>query len=314
MNHTYQKLTGKKRNWGGFSQVWLGADHLLILKTTFYREQYKRFAFSDIQAIVVSEGPRRVWWMLMGAVLLVSLGFFLWINFGKWFFAGVGLVAIVIASIDFLSGPRCRCVLHTGVSRERLPSVSRLRAARKLLAVITPLIESVQGHLPNETVSQALATVELPQEPPLVAPINPPEVRRSHGYIGEVFFGLLFVDSLLLWTIMRSMVAGALGLLFLIYSAELLLGIVAMIRAHSRRLISSLLLIPAFVLVIVDLIRWSGPEAWHSILGGLALNPPKFDTPIHANSHIVLLTVGWRAAAGLVGFAMCMLERFKARS
>ncbi len=55
----YRRLTGKNRTWTAFSQAWLGDDHLLIVNSMRLVERYQRFAFSDIQAIVVSEGGKR---------------------------------------------------------------------------------------------------------------------------------------------------------------------------------------------------------------------------------------------------------------
>ena len=56
----YQRLTWARRRPSGFiafsatrSSLWLGSDHLLCIDTTGYTENYKRFYFRDIQAIVI---------------------------------------------------------------------------------------------------------------------------------------------------------------------------------------------------------------------------------------------------------------------
>src|SRR6266849_5352271 len=95
----YQRLTGRKRTLLGYSQLWLGPDHLLLVKSTRFAEEYQRFALADIQAITLTE-------------------------------------------MHGLLGTRCRCYLHTAVSRELLRPVSRVRIARRFLARLRPAIEA----------------------------------------------------------------------------------------------------------------------------------------------------------------------------
>ena len=56
----YQRLTGRKRTLFGFSQLWLAPDHILLVRSTRFTENYQRFSLADIQAIVVTELPDRV--------------------------------------------------------------------------------------------------------------------------------------------------------------------------------------------------------------------------------------------------------------
>ena len=53
----YQRLTGRKRTLFGYSQLWLAPDHILLVKSTHFAENYQRFALADIQAITVTETP-----------------------------------------------------------------------------------------------------------------------------------------------------------------------------------------------------------------------------------------------------------------
>src|SRR5690242_14435748 len=54
----YRKLPGHRRGLLHSSSMWIGSDHLLYVKSTRFREDYKRFHLRDIQAIVVAESPR----------------------------------------------------------------------------------------------------------------------------------------------------------------------------------------------------------------------------------------------------------------
>ena len=51
----YRKATRRHRTLLGYSQLWFGDGHLLLVKSTRFSEEYQRFAFSSIQAFVVTE-------------------------------------------------------------------------------------------------------------------------------------------------------------------------------------------------------------------------------------------------------------------
>src|SRR5438477_12551721 len=59
----------------GNSSLWLGKDHLLCIDSNGYTENYKRFYFRDIQALLIRKTERRKWWGLVFAVLAVAFFF-----------------------------------------------------------------------------------------------------------------------------------------------------------------------------------------------------------------------------------------------
>jgi hypothetical protein len=82
-----------------------------------------------------------------------------------WGITGVFLLGLII---HLLLGPTCVCHVQTAVQTEKLPSLKRLRKARKILNQLKPLIAAVQGELP----AQELA-VRSPGEPAITE--SPPE-------------------------------------------------------------------------------------------------------------------------------------------
>src|ERR1039458_6784497 len=54
----YRKLPGSRRGMFFGSSVWMGPDHLLLVKSQRFQEEYKRFYFRDVQAIAVADAPR----------------------------------------------------------------------------------------------------------------------------------------------------------------------------------------------------------------------------------------------------------------
>ncbi len=163
----YQRLTrGRSRSAFGAvsvsrSSLWLGKDHLLCVDSSGYTETYKRFYFRDIQAFTTVTTKRRTIWngVLVVPIVICLAGlanalFSLPRESGAaiviWtIFASIFLVLLLINN---LLGPTCTCYVRTAVQIEELPSLNRLRRARKVLGRIRPLIIAVQGGLPPEEI------------------------------------------------------------------------------------------------------------------------------------------------------------------
>ena len=306
----YRRLTRKNRTWTGFSQAWLGDDHLLIVNSMRLVERYQRFAFSDIQAIVVSEGGRRAVWQSLVVLLCLFAGLAAQSSFGRGFFAVIGLAALVLAIVDVARGPHCCCVLQTAVSRERLRPVSRMRTARALLAAITPAIEAVQGSVLAEELAAQAAM--MPRTTPAASTPQPPAIERPLGYTPEVLFGLLMLDSLLVFVALRSTVGVAFGLLPTVYFAEFLIGILALVQSRGRSTTSVAILIAAFLCIVIDPFALSATAAWPGLVAVFrqaSSGTPPWNLQISASTTTLLLAVGWRAAMAITGLAVCHFER-----
>lgn len=129
-------------------QLWQGQEHLLLVEWDGYREYYKRFDYRDIQALVVRKTPDG---MIANIALLALFCFFAGLAIvvsdvgGRIALLVVAGVFGLLALVNALYGPTCRCALRTAVQTEELPSLDRLRRARKVFNRLRPLIESAQG-------------------------------------------------------------------------------------------------------------------------------------------------------------------------
>ena len=74
----YRRLTGRRRGFTGFTQLWLAPDHILLVQNNRFSEHYRRFALADIQAIVVTALPDRMPWQILAlaASILWTLALF----------------------------------------------------------------------------------------------------------------------------------------------------------------------------------------------------------------------------------------------
>lgn len=162
---SYQKLPGRSSTWTGPSRVWLGEDHVLLVSSRTFTETYRRFFFSDIQAIIVQ---RTKMGMIWNAVWGGLLGFFAIIALAVPDPTATAVLLTISAPfgvalvVNLIRGPTCKCFVRTAVQMERLPALSRLRAARKFIARIEPLIASAQGGMPSPDTVPASTAAPFP--------------------------------------------------------------------------------------------------------------------------------------------------------
>jgi hypothetical protein len=149
----YKRLSGRGNSlrvtntpFARFS-LWLGEDHVLQSCSYGYSEEYRRFYFRDIQAIVLRK--TLVWTVVnVVCIIVVCLSALSWFagDVGlKTFGAICGIPFLLFLVFNLLLGPTCECRLLTAVQTEPLPSLSRMRSARKAIGTILPLIERTQG-------------------------------------------------------------------------------------------------------------------------------------------------------------------------
>lgn len=196
----YKRLsTG--RYWLKVSSLWRGQGHLLLASSSGFVENYKRFYFRDIQAVLLRPHNRREVWSFP---LTLGLLFFLWVQFAlhpkHTEFLGYGAAAygaVFFAAClagNLLLGPGCVCQLKTAIQTVELP-IKRKRAAQKIMRQLMPLIEEAQRGLPEggaPSLRPAFSSAAVPAAPPESSakrPFNP----KAHGFL----FGALLLDAFL---------------------------------------------------------------------------------------------------------------------
>jgi hypothetical protein len=190
---TYRRLPGRGTTLTHYVRLFEGRDHLLQVSSTGYSELYKRFYFRDIQAITIRKSHGGIVWTVFWIVLTLV---FLLPGFDlsgpgavvMWSIAAVFLACLMV---HLILGPTCVCHVRTAVQIERLPTLRRVRAARKTINRIKPLIAEVQGPFSTEEltrkmhpagVARSFQTAAPAQEsvsaPPVISPAeNVPEVN-----------------------------------------------------------------------------------------------------------------------------------------
>lgn len=200
----YRRLSGKKKNFlVGKYTLWLAADHVLHVYARFGFEDYKRFYFTDIQAIAVQKTAAGWILNLVFGILAAAFGLLLlWADgFGK-IFPGIMTVALLIGVIlNWLRGPTCKTTLQTAVQAETLHSLHRLRTALKVMNRLRDLIHRVQGPLGPEVYGRLPAVARKATPAPAARRKTQnaaTDLRHEPGRVHLTLYALLLFDGLLL--------------------------------------------------------------------------------------------------------------------
>lgn len=189
------------------SSLWNGGDHLLIAEQRGFRENYRRFDYADIQALMVCQSERRLTLgivfglcLLVGLVILgASTG-----NFGK--ISGGVLSALfgVLSLVNILKGPGCVCELKTSVSRAPLRAITRWKQFERVLPELRAHIAKTQGETKPEDIVNALAARQRAADAaPPVSSAHPSLILtrgEASATIYFVLFSVLIADAVLALT------------------------------------------------------------------------------------------------------------------
>jgi len=177
----YRRLPGRGTSLAHYVRLFQGPDHLLQVSSTGFSELYKRFYFRDIQAITIRKTDWANLWTLVFGIF--TLGFFL-LGFDAtgggrialWSFAGFFLLWL---AIHLFLGPACICHVRTAVQVERLPTLRRIKAARKTINRLRPFIVQTQGQLSADDLAQRMQAARaggLPSTAPDAARFEAPPI------------------------------------------------------------------------------------------------------------------------------------------
>jgi hypothetical protein len=232
----YRQLPGHRRGILRGASVWIAGDHLLSLCSYRVSEEYKRFQFRDVQAIIVAQCPR---FQISTRSVLIAL---IWLSafglgsrwFPPWYAAAMWMAAgaLVCAWLYISFAQSCRCRILTAVSSDELPSVYRTWTARRFLAQVEPRIAEVQGHLVGNWFEAVDAYTIGPAA--LAAPA-PPSLRptaRSRTFWSTLFVALLFVNSVTMLLTLHSSVELILWLAAAMVLAEVVATVGIFVQHH----------------------------------------------------------------------------------
>ena len=151
---SYQKLPGRmplvRAGDYGRKKLYLGETELLQVETIFFVENYKRFAYGDIQFLLLRQTARGLILSIVLGVLAMGFGLAIWstdAQAGKIIWGIFAGIFVLLLLFNLVRGATCKCHLQTAVGPYSLPSLSRMRPARRALALIGERVAAAQGAL-----------------------------------------------------------------------------------------------------------------------------------------------------------------------
>ncbi len=150
MKKPYTPLPGLGTGRGSFQvglrhRLYQATDHLLLVQSTGYTEEYRRIFYRDIRYVVIRRNQRYLWTSaLMAAILLII--FSLRLLSAPWLgLALFGVPFALILIVNLIRGPSCSCYLATQVQTIAVPTPQRLRKVPLLLDFLKTKVPSPPG-------------------------------------------------------------------------------------------------------------------------------------------------------------------------
>lgn len=298
----YRRLTGKRRGVLTYSQLFLGPDHLLLVRSNRFEERYQRFYFKDIQALVITGVPSRTWMQVsfgVASAAMILLALTVIPNPAWRVLVGLfGVFPAIIALTDLARGERCGMIVKTPASNERLPAVSRMSTARTVMTVMKPLVEEAQhGEWTAEMIPAS--------GPPVMAPPGRPVIPATRLLPG--LFALVTLDASVF---LIARLTHRDELLFVVISmifAEIVLALTALRRrGDDPRWLLYALCGVVVVCGCIDMLSGVGLFGFFSYVASEdqrngSTNAPRFMQLSYAQT-VMWWGLGWRAVVAAVAW------------
>jgi hypothetical protein len=197
----YRRLPGRS----GFfvrNSLWMSADHLLSVRRNPFSESYRRFYFTDIQAIVITELPNLLAPYGYGVFAFLIAASATLVYTGRPAWAILCALASLVAFLVSWRSADCTCYLQTSVSIELLPSLRRQVDAGKAVPLVKAEIERTQGTVGTEVLEAPASNVRAGR-----SPVPKPPLRHSSGVIHWIVFVLMLVRGAITFVLLKGVVS-----------------------------------------------------------------------------------------------------------
>ena len=237
----YKRLPGRKKGFLiGKYTLYQGIDHLLLVFSRMGVEDYKRFYFNDIQAIITRKtAAGKIMNIVLGICLLFFGALGLMLGEGGWFlFVFVDGFLLILLMTNLIKGPTGQTHLLTAVQTEILPSMHRLRTALKIMGRLKPLIDQSQGTLNREDLKSIPNRTSPKPSRGNASNVKPAASEQVNGDKGKAHFvlfvlvlinGLMAAGGLFFGHVLLTLLGSTTGLLTGIF------GVIAVVRQQGRK-------------------------------------------------------------------------------
>jgi hypothetical protein len=171
---------------------------LLAVHSNYFSEDYKRFFYRDIQAIITRK-------TITGMIQNICLGIIslLFLLPAFWFEGGYALFYIIMAGmflvfllINWFRGPTCISHIMTPVQTVRLFAFKRIKSTKRAMDHLKSLVESTQGAISQE--AKALLEMDQEDKPKPGIGGRPRPLKHEHGGFHNLLFCFLLANGILM--------------------------------------------------------------------------------------------------------------------
>jgi hypothetical protein len=142
----YSRLPGRPFTPFEVRSLWQGPDHLLWVETVFFKENYKRFFYTDIQAVTLQRTHTHIFWSCVWGLLASVCGLIAFMVADPPLISGsFTAIFLLLLTANVVMGPACIVYLQTAAQIQRISSLKRVRTAQRTMTRIKALVEAVQG-------------------------------------------------------------------------------------------------------------------------------------------------------------------------
>ena len=245
-NKEYQRLPGSKKGFLiGKYTLWQGTDHLLQIFGRMGVEGYKRFYFSDIQAIITRKTNLAIGQNVILGCITLLLGWPAVVFEGGWpiFFAASAGVPLIFLFINLIRGPTCETRLMTAVQTEKIHSLHRLKNTLRVMDRLLHCIQNVQGILTVEDLAkdpERPAADKASGDRAKLIDVPQATIKHEKGRMHLILFVLLLFDGVLAVSgfyfthVVSVLFSAAAGICMGIF------GIIALVKQHNSDMSASL--------------------------------------------------------------------------
>jgi len=141
MAKIYHPIPGLGSGRGSFqlstrSRMYHGPDHLLIVQSTGYTEEYKRIFYRDIRYIEIRRNRNQlILAVISGAFLLLFLALY-FLKLPVAVVAMFCLPFLIWFLINLFRGPTCECYVATSVQILKIPTPARVKKVPRLIGFL----------------------------------------------------------------------------------------------------------------------------------------------------------------------------------
>lgn len=324
----YQRLPGRRRGLFRGSSLWLAPDHLLLVRSWRFREEYKRFHMGDIQAIAVAAAPRfHISTRAIGIAVLWLIAYAPAALLGAWARPAMWAIAaaLVVAWIYISASCSCVCRIYTAVSRDDLPSIYRTWTARKFMSRVEPHIVAAQGVLQGDWVeaidARSIGPPEQAPDMPEAAAGIALQGQSTAGWsapISEIFVAAMFLDAVFSFAVRQHRTTAVTWLGYALIGIEIGLSIAILIQHHRGKLRAGMQKLVIASILVTGAMWYSGP-----FIAGIAAatavrtgKPPAAPgvvsvagMPADTNTLVQDVDIGVHLLLGLAGIAIILTQR-----